>query len=74
MQQLTLTGRILPMGARLRVRHSFVSAEEKAIEVVYGFALPRDAALRRFQITGEGFSVRSELKPARKLPRSTSKH
>src|SRR5205814_1338112 len=32
-------------------------------EVGYSFALPRDAALRRFRVTGEGFSVRSELKP-----------
>ena len=63
MQQLVLTGRVLPVGARLVVRHSFSSAEEEPIEVVYCFALPRDAALRRFRISGEGFCARSELKP-----------
>jgi Ca-activated chloride channel family protein len=30
---------------------------------VYAFGLPRDAALRRFSILGEGFRVRSALKP-----------
>jgi Ca-activated chloride channel family protein len=64
MQRLVLTGRILPVGARLLVRHTFASTEEQPVEAVYCFALPRDAALRRFQITGEGFSVRSQLKPA----------
>ncbi|MBI1787891.1 MAG: VWA domain-containing protein [Acidobacteria bacterium] len=63
MQQLYLTGRVLPVGARLVVRHTFVSAETKPVEVVYSFGLPRDAALRSFRITGEGFDVHSELKP-----------
>ena len=63
MQRLWLVGRILPVGARLLVRHTFRSDEKKPLEVVYAFGLPRDAALRRFRITGEGFSVRSELKP-----------
>src|SRR4029077_5421822 len=39
-------------------------------EVIYSFPLPRDAALRRFRISGDGFDVHSELKPteeARKL-------
>ncbi len=62
MQQLFLTGCVLPVGARLLVRHTFCCSERKPIEVVYSFVLPRDAALRRFKITGEGFSVRSELK------------
>jgi Ca-activated chloride channel family protein len=63
MQSLWLTGRILPVGARLLVRHIFQSKESKPLEVVYSFILPRDAALRRFRVSGEGFSVRSELKP-----------
>ncbi len=64
MQELRLTGEILPMGARLMVRHVFVSEEKKPIEVIYAFALPRDAALRQFRITGKGFSVHSELRKA----------
>jgi Ca-activated chloride channel homolog len=64
MQSLFLAGRILPVGARLTVRHVFQSQETKPLEVIYAFALPRDAALRRFLVSGPGFSVRSELKPA----------
>jgi Ca-activated chloride channel family protein len=63
MQSLFLAGRILPVGARLTVRHVFQCREKKPVEVIYAFPLPRDAALRRFQVSGEGFSVRSELKP-----------
>ncbi len=62
MQRLWLGGRVMPAGARLTVQHVFQSEEEKPIEVVYAFALPRDAALRAFRITGEGFEVHSELK------------
>ena len=63
MEGLWLTGRILPVGARLVVVHTFCSAEAKPLEVVYAFGLPRDAALRRFKVLGDGFQVRSELKP-----------
>jgi Ca-activated chloride channel family protein len=63
MEGLWLTGRILPVGARLLVAHTFRSAEDRPLEVVYAFGLPRDAALRRFSILGEGFRVRSALKP-----------
>lgn len=63
MQSLWLTGRVLPMGARLWVRHEFQSQESKPVEVVYGFVLPRDATLRRFRVQGDGFSVASELRP-----------
>lgn len=63
LQELWLTGRVLPVGAALQVRHVFQCAEEKPVEVVYAFGLPRDAALRRFRIVGNGFSVMSELKP-----------
>jgi len=62
MQQLWLDGEVLPFGARLRVRHRFRSAEARPLEVVYAFALPRDAALRRFRVVGDGFAVRSELR------------
>lgn len=65
MQELFLTGRILPVGARLLVRHTFRSAEAKLIEAVYCFPLPRDAALRRFEIQGDNFIVHSMLKPAK---------
>jgi Ca-activated chloride channel family protein len=61
MQRLWLTGRILPAGAYLTVQHVFRSEEEKPLEVVYSFPLPRDAALRSFRITGEGFEVHSDL-------------
>ena len=63
LQELWVTGRILPVGATLRVRHVFQCAETKPVEVVYAFGLPRDAALRRFRIVGKGFSVMSDLKP-----------
>lgn len=62
MQRLWLTGQVLPAGARLVVQHIFRSEEEKPIEAIYSFPLPRDAALRRFRITGEGFEAHSELK------------
>jgi Ca-activated chloride channel homolog len=63
MQRLWLTGKLLPVGAHLTVQHVFRSQEEKPLEVVYAFSLPRDAALRAFRITGPGFEVHSELKP-----------
>lgn len=62
MQRLLLTGQVLPAGARLVVQHIFRSEEDKPLEVIYSFPLPRDAALRRFRITGEGFEAHSELK------------
>jgi Ca-activated chloride channel family protein len=62
MQRLWLTGQILPAGARVVAQHVFRSEEDKTIEVIYSFPLPRDAALRRFRITGEGFEAHSELK------------
>lgn len=65
LQELTLSGTVLPVGATLQVRHIFKSAEENPIEVVYAFGLPRDATLRRFRIVGEGFSVESDLKPTK---------
>ncbi len=62
MQRLWLTGQILPAGGRLTVQHVFRSAETKPIEVIYSFPLPRDAALRRFRVVGEGFEAHSELR------------
>jgi Ca-activated chloride channel homolog len=62
MQSLFLTGRILPVGARLWVRHEFQSNELQPVEVVYAFALPREATLRRFRISGDGFDVASDLR------------
>jgi len=63
MQRLWLAGQVLPAGARLVVQHVFQSDEARPLEVIYAFALPRDAALRRFRITGDGFEAHSELKP-----------
>src|ERR1044071_2905685 len=62
MQRLWLTGQVLPAGACLFVQHVFESQEERAMEVIYSFPLPRDAALRRFRITGDGFEAHSELR------------
>jgi Ca-activated chloride channel homolog len=62
MQRLWLTGQVRPAGARLVVQHVFRSEEEKPLEVIYAFPLPRDATLRSFRITGEGFEAHSELK------------
>src|ERR1700687_3106304 len=62
MQRLWLTGQVLPAGARLTVQHVFQSAEDKPLEVIYSFPLPRDAALRSFRVTGDGFEAHSELK------------
>lgn len=62
MQEIFLTGRIMATGARLIMRHTFVSSETKPAEIVYAFVLPRDAALRRFKIAGTGFTASSELK------------
>src|SRR5262245_55884045 len=61
MQRLWLTGRVLPAGARLTVQHVFQSAEEKPLEVIYSFPLPRDAALRQFRIVAGDLEVHSEL-------------
>lgn len=62
MQRLWLGGKVLPAGARLAVQHIFRSEEDKPLEIVYCFPLPRDAALRRFRIVGDGFEAQSELK------------
>lgn len=62
MQSLFLAGQILPVGARLWVRHEFQSNESQPLEVVYAFALPREATLRRFRISGDGFDVASDLR------------
>jgi len=65
MQKLWLTGQVLAVGARLWVRHEFVSSETEPVEVIYGFILPRDACLRRFRVSGDGFTVDSELRPTK---------
>lgn len=62
MQRLWVTGQILPVGARILVQHTFRNGEEQPAEVVYAFMLPRDAALRRFEVRGDGFEAHSELK------------
>jgi Ca-activated chloride channel homolog len=62
MQRLWLTGQVLPAGGRLVVQHVFQSDEDRPLEVIYSFPLPRDAALRAFRITGDGFEAHSELR------------
>jgi Ca-activated chloride channel homolog len=62
MQRLHLGGKVLPVGARLVVHHRFRSEEKVPLEVVYTFMLPKDAAMRRFRVSGENFSIHSELK------------
>jgi hypothetical protein len=47
----------MPTGARLVVQHVFRSEEDKPLEAIYAFPLPRDAALRSFRITDEGFDT-----------------
>jgi len=65
MQEIVLAGKILAVGAKLVVRHVFASAEKNPVEIIYSFVLPRDGALRRFKIVGDGFSVHSELFPTK---------
>lgn len=67
MQRLFLSGKIIPVGAYLIVEHVFVSSEKKPLEVIYSFGLPRDAALRRFVIKGENFTVESDLKTIKEI-------
>jgi len=62
MQRLWVTGQILPVGARVLVQHTFRNGEDKPLEVIYAFMLPRDAALRRFEVRGDGFEAHSELR------------
>ena len=62
MQRLWLTGQILPLGARILVQHTFRNGEDKPLEIVYAFMLPRDAALRRFEVRGDNFEAHSELR------------
>lgn len=65
MEELRLVGELWPVGARLVVRHTFTCGSEEPVEVLYAFGLPRDAALRRFQVKGEEFEVHSALKPVK---------
>ncbi len=73
MQHLHLEGTVTPAGARLLVRHSFVSGASQPLEIVYAFALPRDAALRRFVVHAPGIEAHSDLKP-RGEARKTYEH
>jgi Ca-activated chloride channel family protein len=73
MQRLWLSGRLLPAGARLVVQHVFRSDEDQPLEVIYSFPLPRDAALRGFRITGDGFEAHSELRPTEEAVKAYEK-
>jgi Ca-activated chloride channel family protein len=61
MQDLRLEGKVTELGAVLKLRHIFQSAEKDMIEAVYAFMLPRDASLRKFKVVGENFNVSSTL-------------
>lgn len=65
MQRLHLAGKATPAGALLQVTHAFQCAGDatQPLEALYVFMLPRDGALRRFKIKGDGFEVESSLKP-----------
>lgn len=65
MQRLHLAGRVTPAGAFLQVIHTFECKGDaaKPLEAIYISMLPRDAALKRFKIKGDGFEKESELKP-----------
>ncbi|MCL6543544.1 MAG: hypothetical protein K6T87_23655 [Roseiflexus sp.] len=62
MESLFVTGKIIPIGAKLIVEHKFVCGEKNPIEVVYSFGLPRNATLRRFKVKSENSIVESELR------------
>jgi Ca-activated chloride channel family protein len=64
---------VLPVGGRLVVQHVFRSDEERPLEVIYSFPLPRDATLRAFRITGDGFEAHSELKQTEEAVRAYEK-
>jgi len=70
MQRLWLTGQVLPAGGRLVVQHVFRSDETRPLEAIYSFPLPRDAALRGFRITGDGFEAHSELRQTEEAVRA----
>lgn len=73
MQNLWLEGRVLPMGALLRVRHDFRVGGHKNVEAVYCFGLPRDAALRRFILKTGSLTAHSELRDAGEAARAYEK-
>jgi Ca-activated chloride channel family protein len=73
MQQLHLTGELVPAGGRLRVCHRFQSSAKKPQEVIYSFLLPRDASMRRFRVEGPDFSVESRLLPVEEATREYEK-
>jgi Ca-activated chloride channel family protein len=62
LQQVVLSGTLLPVGARLKVQHLFRSAESRPTEVIYAFTLPRDGAMKGFHVRGETFEIQSELR------------
>ncbi len=73
MQRLWLTGQVLPAGARLTVQHVFQSAADGPLEVIYCFALPRDAAMRAFGLPETASSRTPSCVPPRRLSRSMSR-
>ncbi len=63
MQALQLTGRLLPVGAVLGIRHVFSFQGRRPQELIYAFPLPQDAALRRFRVLTRAQRIESELRP-----------
>lgn len=62
LQQVVVSGTLLPVGARLKIQHLFRSAESRPAEVIYAFMLPRDGAMKGFHVRGETFEIHSELR------------
>ncbi len=69
MQDLRLSGRVLPIGAVLGVRHVFACRGRRPQELIYAFGLPREAALRRFRVTTGDHQIDSDLCPAEEAER-----
>lgn len=61
MQRLELSGYVTPLGAYLRITHKFRCGGTEPMEALYVSILPRDGAVRRFTVKGDGFSVESKL-------------
>lgn len=55
MQSLSLTGRVYPIGAFVRVIHRFKCLGTKPLEAIYVFQLPENGTLRRFKVFGDSF-------------------
>lgn len=68
-QSIRIEGQILPIGAVLTVNHQFEvgsTPKGKNVECSYSFMLGRNATVRRYVVSGEGFEIESQLKTVKK--------